>query len=257
MPGIAGCIYAKAMNGRAGWNGNVVRQPGQIEKVLKRRKPTKFFWGSMTDIFHEKVLFEWIDEVMAAIAMTPWHTHQILTKRPERELEYFTGIEALEPESERDMLIWDGWRGVYGSRLNEKPLWPLANLQIGISCSTQADLDRMVPIAMQIPASVRFISFEPLLGEIEASKYLLPQFRHITGLYKGTAPPHIKPNWAIVGSESGPKRRPCKLEWIHSIVEQCKSANVPVFVKQMEINGKVSHKPEEWPEWAQVQEYPK
>ncbi len=83
----------------------------------------------------------------------------------------------------------------------------------------------------------------------------------LQGLHiSATAKPHISQHqrpihFCVVGCESGPKRRPCKLEWVRDIVRQCKAASVPVFVKQIEINGKVSHDMSEWPEELRVQEY--
>lgn len=69
-----------------------------------------------------------------------------------------------------------------------------------------------------------------------------------------TEPPHL--NWVIIGCESGPRRRPCNLEWVKSVVDQCDAAQVPVFVKQLDLGGKVSHDMSEWPEWARRQEWP-
>jgi len=65
-------------------------------------------------------------------------------------------------------------------------------------------------------------------------------------------------DWVIIGCESGPKRRPCKLEWVEDLIGQCDGSDgVPVFVKQLEIDGKLSRNPKEWPKWAQRQDYPK
>ena len=62
-------------------------------------------------------------------------------------------------------------------------------------------------------------------------------------------------HWVVVGCESGPSRRPCELEWVRSVVEQCAAAGVKCFVKQLDLDGRVSHDPAEWPDWA-VREYP-
>jgi protein gp37 len=64
-------------------------------------------------------------------------------------------------------------------------------------------------------------------------------------------------DWCVVGAESGPGRRPCRLEWIESIVEQCRGAHVPVHVKQIDLNGRVSHDMTEWPESLRIRQYPK
>ncbi len=112
----------------------------------------------------------------------------------------------------------------------------LPNLWLGVSVENYACQWRIDELA-KIPAAVRFVSFEPVLEE------MVVRTRDI--------------HWAIIGCESGPKRRPCKLEWIRSLVYQFKSEGKPVFVKQIEINGKVSHDMSEWPEDLRVQEYPR
>lgn len=86
-------------------------------------------------------------------------------------------------------------------------------------------------------APVKFLSMEPLIGDVGGL--------NLTGI-----------DWVIVGAESGPSRRSCKIEWVKSIVEQCKQADVPVFVKQLDLDGKLSTNPEEWPEDLRRQEFP-
>jgi len=94
---------------------------------------------------------------------------------------------------------------------------------------------------------VRFLSVEPMLGPVrvqwdwESNK--LDDKRHV--------------DWVIVGCESGHKRRPCNIEWVRDLVQQCKAADVACFVKQLSINGKVSKNPEEWPDDLRVREYPR
>jgi protein gp37 len=134
---------------------------------------------------------------------------------------------------------------------------PLPNLHLGATCENQEMADKRIPILLQIPAAVRFVSVEPMLSSMKLESFLLPQFEHITGLYLGKAPTHIKPDWVIIGCESGPKRRECKIEWIEDLANQCKTAGVAVFIKQIPINGRVSKKMSEWPEDLQVREWPK
>jgi protein gp37 len=111
---------------------------------------------------------------------------------------------------------------------------PLPNVWLGTSASTNADVDRNAPKLLRSPAAHRWLSLEPLLEEVY--------------VYAGI-------DWVVVGCESGSGRRPCKPEWIQSVVEQCDSAGVPVFVKQVEIiDGRVSTNPAEWPKWARRRE---
>ena len=284
--------YQEAVGADHKWTGNIVRQPGQLEKVLGWRNPRMIFWGSMTDIFNEKVPFEWIDEVMAVIALCPQHTFQILTKRIERAAEYYN----LNPDKAL-YLCTEGRVGRQTEKIAREKLgvdtsktnwdmfwdWPLPNLRLGWSCSTQDDIDRMTPIGLPIPAAVHFLSLEPMLENIELLKYLWLRQKcvgqkgcgFIGASYDFNNPkkdgtyrcPQCGKNHSylitdsidqvIIGCESGPNRRPCKLEWVEDLIGQCDDAGVQVFVKQIEINGKVSHNPKEWPKWAQRQEYPK
>ena len=121
---------------------------------------------------------------------------------------------------------------------NEKQrgTWP-DNIWLGVTIESPNHWKR-AKILSQIPANVRFISAEPLLFELGDL-----DFRGI--------------NWYIVGCESGPGRRECKIEWVRNIVSQCKAANVPLFVKQLSINGKVEHDITKFPKDCQIQEYPK
>jgi len=123
------------------------------------------------------------------------------------------------------------------------PVIPLPNLHLGVTCENQRTADERIPVLLQIPAAVRFLSLEPLLEDIRLNP--------INFHYKGFI------NWVIIGCESGPGRRPCKLEWVRNIVDQCKAAGVPVFVKQLDINGVVEHDINKFPEDLKIREYPK
>ncbi len=111
------------------------------------------------------------------------------------------------------------------------------NIWLGVTCENQKWADIRIPLLEKIPAAVRFVSFEPLLEEVVA------QTRGI--------------DWAIIGCESGPKRRPCKLEWVRNLVYQFKSEGKAVWVKQLSIDGKVSHDMSEFPKELQIREWPK
>jgi len=115
--------------------------------------------------------------------------------------------------------------------------WP-RNCWLGVTCENQQRFNERWSIAQDIPASVLFVSGEPLLGPIDFTSYTK------------------MPDWFIVGGESGPGARPMKLEWVENIVGQCQSAGVPVFVKQLHINGKLSKNMDAWPEELRVREYP-
>lgn len=213
------------------WNGNIELNADALDIPLHWRKPRRILVPSMGDLFHESVPFEFIDKVFAKIARTQRHKYLILTKRPAIMKRYITGlVHRLNGTQLVCMLNYEKW--------------PPLNVHLGVTISIQKEADEKIPILLQIPAAHRWLSFEPLLKSINQIPFdnrNCDTLGHIAFI-----------DWVVVGCESGPKRRPCKLEWIRSIVEQCKAAGVGCFVKQIEINGKVSHNPSEWPEWARV-----
>lgn len=223
----------------------------KLIEPIKRKKPTTYFVNSMSDLFHEDVPFEFIDQVFAVVASTPQHTYQVLTKRPERMLEYFQRL--LNGTSDPNPDIWDEAR---------KPIWsatkghareyigvmsayvkfPLKNVWLGVSAEDQDQANNRGSILFQVPAKVRFFSLEPLLGSIDLT--LVPDA--ITtinqGVYSQSSDSWLGHewtfafDWVIIGGESGQNARPCHLTWIRSLVQQCKDANTACFVKQLGSN---------------------
>ncbi|MCC6672148.1 MAG: DUF5131 family protein [Planctomycetes bacterium] len=111
-----------------------------------------------------------------------------------------------------------------------KPQKPLPNVWLGVSVEDQATADARIPLLLQTPAAIRFVSYEPALGPV-----------NLTAIRRTRAEGFMRPldgrfnrlDWVIVGGESGPKARPCDVEWIRSVVQQCKAAGTPCFVKQL------------------------
>ena len=212
------------------WTNDVITLPASLDKPLHWRKPRKVFVCSMSDLFHPKVPFEFIDKVMGAILQAPQHTYQALTKRPQRMLEWAKHYEQI-------------YNDFYHSRFTftqfQKRIW------LGVTVCTQKEADEKIPILLQIPAAVRFVSIEPMLEGIDFKKIWCCDWDDYNS--------HGWLDWVIVGAESGPKRRECKYEWVDSVVAQCEAANVPCFVKQIHNQqGKLVKMPAEFP-----QEYPK
>ncbi|MBD6620016.1 phage Gp37/Gp68 family protein [Komarekiella sp. 'clone 1'] len=259
------------------WDGTVQFVESQLLKPLHWRKPKKIFVCSMADLFHANVPFEWIDQVMAVVALCPQHTFQVLTKRPERALEYFS-----QPK------LWVKWYEAakehlrceigekFGGLINlqqyfiEQP-FPLPNLWLGISTENQAMADKRIPILLQIPAAVRFLSCEPLLENIQLSAIADSNWQHNLswhpGQPMGTIDPLPQLSWVILGGESGPGSRPCHIEWLESIVQQCTESNTPVFVKQLGANAhhqgqrlqtrdRKDGEIDEFPEQLRIREFP-
>jgi protein gp37 len=173
----------KAMGVERYKNGfKVTLQPDLLDVPLHWREPRTVFVNSMSDLFHEKVPLEYIQKVFDTMVRCPQHTFQILTKRSRR-------LRELAPELP----------------------WP-RNVWMGVSVEDERVIHRITDLKT-VPAAVRFLSCEPLIGPL----YELP----LRGIH-----------WVIVGGESGPGARPMKREWVVSIHRQCKATEVPFFFKQ-------------------------
>ena len=218
---------------RRRWNGRAVFLPERLGEPLRWCKPRRVFVNSMSDLFHEDISFEQIAAVFGVMAATPHLTYQVLTKRPARALKFFRWVSDQGEHSVWVLVDAATSCGAEDARWMKHPpsdwRWPLPNVHIGVSVEDQAAADERIPLLLQCPAALRFLSVEPLLGPVDI------------GLM-GTLPQSIAPlytmayesiGWVIVGGESGPGARPCKVEWIRSVVEQCRAAGVPVFVKQL------------------------
>lgn len=241
------------LNGRGDrhFTGQVRTVEEALSVPLKRKTPTVWFVNSMGDLFHKGVPFEFIDKVFAVMALCPQHTFQVLTKRPERMAEYMEQHDggdlwhAAWSMHLREMVALEGKVG--SDEVGEHPRWievnklcdqaersakPLPNVWLGTSVEDQAAADERIPHLLRCPAAVRFLSMEPLLGDVDFSAYF-------GGEYVGLPGDVVHPNynhgvcWVIVGGESGGGARPCSIDWIRSIIGQCKAAGVPCFVKQL------------------------
>jgi protein gp37 len=192
-----GIRIAEVTNGRPVFTGDVRCLPERLTVPLKRRTPTVYFVNSQSDLFHEKVPDHFIHDVLRVVRQCPQHTFQVLTKRPERAAVF-------------------EWR----CSKHKDDFSTLPNLWLGTSVEDQKAADERIPHLLRCPAAVRFLSCEPLLGPVDL---------HGSGL----SPLSGGIGWVIVGGESGPQARPTPVAHVTSIVEQCRSAGVPVFVKQM------------------------
>jgi protein gp37 len=179
------------------WIGEARFVPEALGKPLHWRKPRRVFVNSMSDLFHDDITFEQIAAVFGVMAATPHLTYQVLTKRPARMVEFF--------------------------RWMVRP--PLPNVWLGVSVEDQRRADERIPLLLECPAAVRFLSVEPLLGPV----YL--DYAAFNGCDSFGSMPWI--GWVIVGGESGPGARVCDLDWIREVVKQCRVAGVPCFVKQL------------------------
>jgi protein gp37 len=196
------------------WDGTVSFVEKSLLNPLRWRSPKKIFVCSMSDLFHENILDEWRDRIFAVMAMCPQHTFQVLTKRPKNAVKYFEMnpwhriakfIEEISDSPCIGHLVDDVERMGKDSYLN--------NAWIGVTVENQKMADLRIPLLLQIPSIIKWLSMEPLLGAIS----LKPEFQV---------------DWAVIGGESGRNYRPMQIDWLEKIVYECQEANVKVFVKQ-------------------------
>ncbi|MGR4927356.1 DUF5131 family protein [Bradyrhizobium sp. CAR08] len=219
------------------WTG-VLRQASQevLLAPMRRKKPTTYFVNSMSDLFHENVPDEWIDQIFAVMALTPQHTYQVLTKRSARMRDY---CEQRSRMSERHAGFWHAFQA-FGGLYENLRLLPLPNVWLGVSTERQPEADERIPDLLQTPAAIRFISAEPLLGALDLVSPLYSGQAGIT--MRGYLRDHAesddfhhhapKLDWVIVGGESGSGARPMHPAWPRAIRDQCVATRTAFFFKQ-------------------------
>ena len=179
----------------------------------------------MADIFHENVSFEWLNQIFAVRAIAYQHTFQVLTKRPQRMLEYFSDPNRARWITDRALEILrddtnpTNWRFKVVNNTFEVRI-PLVNVWIGVSVENQIAARDRIPLLLRTLASKRFLSCEPVLECLDLSEWL-----------NESANPKL--NWIICGGESGKNAREVHLDWLRSLIAQAASVNVPIFVKQL------------------------
>lgn len=219
----------------AHWTGKLRFVAEHLEDPLRWRNPARIFVNSMSDLFHEGVEAQWLNDIFGIMALAHWHTFQILTKRPDRALAYIS--QGSHGVIEQFQQIQHG--GGIGPRSMFRALdikrrdgigwqWPLPNLWLGTSVEDQKTADERIPLLLQTPAAVRWISAEPLLGPIDLSAYM-GVTPNITGEREQR---YSIIDWVVVGGESGPRARPMYPDWARSLRDQCVAVGVPFFFKQ-------------------------
>lgn len=183
--------------------------PERLDQPLHWRKPSMVFVNSMSDLFHPDVSLGFIGRVLVIIRKCPQHTFQILTKRAQRMK----------------------WIFETGS--------PPDNVWHGVSIENQKTADERIPILLRIPAAVRFVSCEPLLGPVYIQDYV------------------DELDWIIVGGESGSSCRPMQISWAHNLRIQAWGAGKPYFMKQLGGWPDKRSKLEDLPPDLRIREYPK
>lgn len=263
----AGTIKPYAYHGYAdehGWTGKVSLIESELLAPWRKTKPARIF-VSMGDVFHESLHSQDIDKIFAAMAIAPQHEYIILTKRPLRMRDYMRvlvdGKRAIASAATRmrgsiigGLLVKCAHEG--GRRQYHHPYDPWSFLNLGVSCSTQAEVDCDVPILLDTPAAKRALSLEPLIEAVIVRKEWLALLSVL-----------------IAGGESGPHARPYHVEWGESLLKQCRESGTAFYMKQQGSNAYTTSKrsgiarriaftdfsgsdPSEWPEADRVREWP-
>lgn len=223
--------YAGLTISRGGGHSYLVRWTGEV-RVLEDRmalplswaKPARVFVNSMGDLFHERIADSDIGRVFSTMAAAPRHTFIVLTKRADRMRAWVTAAAGVL----RD--------------------WPLPNVQLGVSVENHDHAEDRIPELLQTPAAVRLISYEPALGPLNLRQLRNPglgEGQDFLDVLKGYAWTCTGPDYydvcgigaqldhVIIGGESGPLARPCNVDWLRSVIQDCRDTGVPVFVKQL------------------------
>jgi len=216
-----GLPYHGTVDERGKWNGQIRLVPEHLADPLRWQRPRRIFVNSMSDLFHDGVPDEYIAAVFGVMAASPRHTFQLLTKRPERAAKWFQWAQL---DRGCPVAAWAINHAVIAMERDIPPqqplaMWPLPNVWIGTSVGHAGALHRIDQLR-SVPASVRFLSLEPLHGRLSKLD--------LTGIH-----------WVIVGGESGKDARPMHPDWAREVRDQCVAAGVPFFFKQ-------------WGEWAPV-----
>jgi protein gp37 len=220
------------------------RRDGQQRRV---------FLTSLGDMGHPALpVGDWM-AIQGMMAMSPWITWQDLTKRPERQAELLRRhdpkdcaraavrlLRMIDDSVDKDNRLSDIAWSLQAQRVE----WgQINNIHRYVSVSDQSTADALIPLLLEVPAKVRGISLEPMIGPVDLTPWI-GRLQHV-----------------IVGGESGRQARHCATEWIHSVVLQCREAGVPCFVKQLGSASPLRGKdpkggdPGEWPAFLQVRQH--
>lgn len=242
----AGTVTADGTN----WTGKINLDEEALLLPLRWSKPRKIFVNSMSDLFHENVPDEWIHKVFAVMALCPQHIFQVLTKRPQRMQQYMSqdGKHKHPHWGIISDQIYKLSNGLYNAFDIQNPF---QNVWLGVSIEDQNTADERIPLLLDTPAVVRWLSIEPLLSEVNlpiAYCYNCNKFVafhnvnsdkdygcihcqcYVTNMVKRLHET-ASIDWVVVGGESN--GRPCDVSHIRSIVRQCRAAGIRVFVKQL------------------------
>ena len=234
------------------WTGETRLDERALTQPLRWRRPRKIFVCAHSDLFHPETPDEWIDRVFAAMVLSPQHTFQVLTKRPERMREYMGRRDA--HDLAHPAIVNAACLSATGAVAHphvDLTVWPLPNVWLGVTAERQQEADERIPILLETPAAKRLVSVEPMLGAVDLTRLdmmtalglekdgLFPE-HHFDALrgrsdihpIHGADPGWPALDWVICGGESGPKARPMHPDWARRLRDQCAAARVPFLFKQ-------------------------
>lgn len=204
------------------WNREFTLHPDKLVEPIRWRKPRMVFVNSMSDLFYEKIPVHFIDQVFGVMMASVGHTFQVLTKRPEVMKIYMDNW-----SRNRMMESCQGLPPKVGlARIQD---WPPKNVWLGVSAESQEYALKRIPVLLATKAVKRFVSVEPILGEVQLTPIIADNPNPL--------------HWVIAGCESGPKRRKAKNDWFRSLRDECDYYHVDYFLKQMDVDGKVVQEP--------------
>jgi protein gp37 len=213
------------------WTGKVALAERALLKPLSWRDPRRVFVNSMSDLFYEAMDPHWVAKVFAVMAICSDHTFQILTKRAANMHRMLTGDHG---RAFRELVA--NYVDEIGSKVSPcvghlsdelrsfGDGWPLKNVWLGVSAEDQTAADERIPLLLQTPAAIRWVSAEPLLGPITLRTWIYD------GYNDGKHAPGLK--WIVAGGESGPGARPMHPDWPRALRNECTRNGVAFFFKQ-------------------------
>lgn len=225
------------------WNGQVRFNTGWLTQPLRWTKPRKVFVCAHGDLFHEGVTDDQLDQIFAVMALAPQHVFQVLTKRPERMRDYLLAFTAKRLSKALRAFIQAGEKATQADRFI--PL-PLPNVWMGVSAEDQTRANERIPVLLETPAAIRWVSAEPLIGPLDltaiddgfsdprnvlrsfSAQQQAAQYTESIDLCIDT--PGL--DWVVVGGESGAGSRPMHPDWARDLRDQCADAGVPFLFKQ-------------------------
>lgn len=226
---------------------DIMLHEDKLNYPLTVKKPSMFFVNSMSDLFHHKVPDDFIIKIFTTMMIAPRHTFQILTKRSMAMKDFVDQfLHGLSLSGNAKLLFKEGMKSDVLLDYFGKNKFP-ENVWLGVSVEDEENLGRIRHL-IKTNCAKRFVSFEPLLEPID--------FFNWTFKTDLTDAEIKKISWAIIGCESGHKKRNFELIWVRKLVAELKRFGIPIFIKQLNIDDKVEKDINNFPKDLRIREYP-